>query len=148
MPKLAPPLTETQILGLAPRAKRYKIGDGRGLCLVIDPSGKKFWHMDYKRSGKETSLRLGTYPYLSLADARIKRDEANRLIAENIDPVEQRREARKKEQDEKPKTRKFLLSTINNGGMVIETHSSRIALNSEQVAALTAFLIATPDAKK
>lgn len=104
--------------------------------------------MDYKRSGKETSLTLGTYPSLSLTDARIKRDEALKLIVENIDPVEQRPEARKKEQDEKPKTRKLLLSTSANGGMVIETHSSRIALNSEQVTALTAFLIAAPDAKE
>ncbi|WP_150119764.1 Arm DNA-binding domain-containing protein [Collimonas pratensis] len=58
MPKLATPLTETQIAELKPRPKRYKIGDGHGLYILVEPTGIKRWQMVYKRQGMETSLRL------------------------------------------------------------------------------------------
>ncbi|WP_211443436.1 Arm DNA-binding domain-containing protein [Collimonas humicola] len=58
MPKLATPLTETQIAELKPRAKRYKIGGGHGLYILVEPTGIKRWQMVYKRQGMETSLRL------------------------------------------------------------------------------------------
>jgi len=144
MPKLATPLTEAQISELKPRAKRYKIGDGHGLCLLIEPTGIKRWHMVYKRQGMETSLRLGTYPEILLSEARLRHTEAQLLIADGIDPSEKRREQRQQEQSSRPKFRRFHLPTNEQGGLVIENHINRMTLGPAQVKALTAFLIATP----
>ena len=144
MPKLATPLTETQIAELKPRSKRYKIGDGHGLYILVEPTGIKRWQMLYKRQGMETSMRLGTYPEILLSEARLKHTEAQLLIADGVDPIEKKRDQRRQEQSPRPKFRKFHLSTTEQGGLVIENHTNRMTLNSAQVKALTAFLIATP----
>jgi len=117
-------------------------GDGYGLTLLVEPTGIKRWQFKYKRQGKETSLRLGSYPELSISDARRQCDAAQKLINEGIDPVEQKREQRRQEQAARPKTSKFRLCMNDGGGMIIENSTSRIILNMEQVAALNSFLVA------
>ncbi len=79
-------LTDTKIRTLKPKEKPYKQADERGLFLLINPTGSKYWRFKYRFNGKEKLLSLGIYPDLSLADARDKRDEARKLLAKEIDP--------------------------------------------------------------
>lgn len=73
-------------------AKKQRHPDGGGLYLLIDESEAKYWRMDYRRpiSKKPNTLALGTYPTISLKDARLKREEYKRMLAEGIDPAEHR----------------------------------------------------------
>ena len=68
-------LYESSVKGAKPREKSYMIRDERGLYLRIDPSGNKYWILRYWENKKEHQLSLGTYPHISLKEARLKRDE-------------------------------------------------------------------------
>nr|WP_320166531.1 integrase arm-type DNA-binding domain-containing protein [uncultured Methylophaga sp.] len=72
--------------------KRYKMGDTRGLYLEVSPNGGKWWRLKYRFEGKERRLSLGVYPDVSLKDARERREEFRRQIANGIDPAEVRKE--------------------------------------------------------
>ncbi|MBD1228596.1 tyrosine-type recombinase/integrase [Xenorhabdus griffiniae] len=78
-----------------PKEKTYKLSDGGGLYLEVTARGSKYWRMKYYRptDKKEDRLAFGVYPTISLADARAKRDEAKRLIAQGIDPKAEKKEA-------------------------------------------------------
>ena len=72
--------------------RSYKLFDGGGLYLIVNPSGRHWWRFKYRFDGGEKSLALGVYPDVHLIAARKKRDKARRLIAEEgIDPSAQRR---------------------------------------------------------
>ena len=90
------PLTDTTIRKAKPGPKPYKLADGGGLYLEITPTGGRWWRWKYRRpiTGKENRLSFGTYPEIGLADARVRRDEARRLLANGIDPGEQRKAAK------------------------------------------------------
>jgi len=64
---------------------QLKISDGGGLYLLVKPSGR-YWRLAYRFDGKQKSLSLGVYPRMSLAQARLGRDEARALLADKIDP--------------------------------------------------------------
>jgi integrase len=68
-----------------------KITDGGGLHLEARPSGSGWWRLRYRLDGKERMLSLGTYPQVSLAQARARRDEARRSIAAGTDPSASRK---------------------------------------------------------
>ena len=74
-----------------PRSKGYRLADGDGLHLLVQPTGSKLWQLRYKLHGKENVLSFGRYPVVSLLEARKKRDDAKKLIAKGIDPADQRR---------------------------------------------------------
>ncbi len=74
-----------------PKNKPYRLSDGGGLHLLIQPSGSKLWQMRYRYGGKENVLSFGSYPLVTLAKARQKRDEAKQLLIEKVDPAKQRR---------------------------------------------------------
>ena len=80
------PLSNTAIRNAKSGEKTRKIFDGGGLYLELAPSGGKWWRLKYRIEGKEKRLSLGTYPDVSLKDAREQRDEARRLLANKIDP--------------------------------------------------------------
>jgi Arm DNA-binding domain len=84
-------LTNLAIKNAAPRAKPYKMLDGGGLYLLVNPKGHRYWRFDFRFSGKRCTLALGVYPAVSLADARTKRNAAKDLLAEGRDPAVQRR---------------------------------------------------------
>lgn len=88
------PLTNTEVKQAKPKDKVYTLSDGGGLQLRIKPNGSKLWLLDYKRpyTKKRTSLSFGSYPGISLANARKKRTEARELLAQEIDPQEHRDE--------------------------------------------------------
>jgi len=86
MPKKIKPLTEMKIKKVKPQSKQVTLFDGNGLFLLITPAGGKLWRFKYRFDGKEKLLALGTYPEISLLDARKRRDEARSQIAHGIDP--------------------------------------------------------------
>jgi len=90
------PLTHIQITKAKPKTKPYKIADGGGLFLLVNPSGSKLWRMKYRVDGKEKLLSFGPYPDLSLQNARRARESAREQIALGNDPGQIRREEKEK----------------------------------------------------
>ncbi|MBM3607753.1 MAG: DUF4102 domain-containing protein [Alphaproteobacteria bacterium] len=86
------PLSHFQISKAVPKEKPYKLTDGFGLHLLIQPGGSKLWRFRYRFAGKENMLALGSYPHTSLGDARLRRDQARKLLESGIDPSTQRKE--------------------------------------------------------
>ena len=86
------PLTDTAVKNAKAQDKKVKLFDSEGLFLLIAPNGGKWWRLKYRHGGKEKLLSLGVYPEISLKEARRRRDEARTLIAQGIDPSEQRKE--------------------------------------------------------
>nr|WP_284508095.1 integrase arm-type DNA-binding domain-containing protein [Caballeronia sp. AZ1_KS37] len=84
-------LTDVAIRNARSREKAYRLTDGAGMYLEVTPSGGKHWRLKYRFSGKEKRLALGSYPLVSLKDARRRRDDARRLLANGIDPGAERR---------------------------------------------------------
>ena len=77
MARLIKPLTATQIQNAKPKDKPYKLFDGGGLFLQVTPAGGKHWKFKYRRNdGKEGMLSLGSFPDVSLEQARKLREKA------------------------------------------------------------------------
>lgn len=86
------PLTDTAIRNAKPQTKAYKLTDGEGLFLLVTSTGGKYWRFKYRFAGKEKLLAFGTYPEISLTEAREKRLEARKLVASDKDPSQKKRE--------------------------------------------------------
>ncbi len=86
-------LTDKAIKALKPKQKPYKVTDGLGLYLLVQPNGSRLWRLKYRYAGKEKLAALGVYPETGLAEARARRDELRRLHAGGVDPVAYRRAA-------------------------------------------------------
>lgn len=86
-------LTDTAIRRTKPTSAVQKLRDGGGLYLLLKPDGARWWRWDYRRpvTGKRNTLSLGTYPEVSLASVRERHAAARKLLAESIDPGEQRK---------------------------------------------------------
>jgi len=91
MPKLAKPLTDIQPRTAKPKEKPYKLADGGGLFLLINPAGAKYWRMAYRFGGVQRLLAFGKYPDISLADARKARTASRSQINAGIDPAQTKR---------------------------------------------------------
>ncbi|MGB5232968.1 MAG: integrase arm-type DNA-binding domain-containing protein [Desulfoprunum sp.] len=86
MPKRIVPLTDTKIRTIKATEKAQKLFDGGGLFLHVSPTGGKLWRLKYRFGGIEKLLSIGTYPQISLADARQQREQALAMIAKGVDP--------------------------------------------------------------
>lgn len=84
-------LSSFAIQNAKPKGKPYKLSDGDGLHLLITDKGTKLWRFRYRFGGKQLMLSLGSYPEVSLASARKKRNDARELIAHSIDPSQKRK---------------------------------------------------------
>lgn len=97
-------LTATSVKAAAPADKPYKLSDGASLFLVVNPvgpqnlSGSKLWRYHYRYNGKQKLLALGVYPEISLQKARRLCTEARELLAEGIDPSEQKKATKSEKQ--------------------------------------------------
>lgn len=84
------PLTDTAIRAIKPTSKTAKFFDGGGLYLEVAPSGGKWWRLKYRFQGKEKRISLGTYPTIGLKEARERRENTKKILANGIDPSAQR----------------------------------------------------------
>jgi integrase len=84
-------LTANKAKAEKPKDKPFKLSDGGGLYLLVQPNGSKYWRLDYRFAGKRKTLAVGVYPDVSLLDARDKRDKARKLLADGIDPGENKK---------------------------------------------------------
>jgi integrase len=84
-------LTDTRVRTAKSGERPVKLSDGGGLHLLIQPHGSKLWRLAYRFAGKQKTLALGVYPIIGLQQARQRRHDAKRLLAEGVDPSAQRR---------------------------------------------------------
>ena len=87
-------LTDTACKNAKPKEKPYRLADEKGLYLEVMPNGSKYFRLKYRYEGKEKRLALGVYPETSLKEAREKREEARKQLAQGIDPGEARKAAK------------------------------------------------------
>jgi integrase len=94
------PLTNTEVSQAKPRDKEYSLVDGAGLALRVKPAGSKLWIFNYYRpyTKKRANISFGTYPEVTLADARRMRESARILISQDIDPKTHRDDQHKQHQ--------------------------------------------------
>ena len=85
------PLSDRAIRNFKAGDRPYKKGDSGGLFMLITPTGARWWRLKYRFGGKAKLLSLGTFPEVSLAEARDRRDAARKLLAQRIDPSAQRK---------------------------------------------------------
>ncbi|MFL9711872.1 tyrosine-type recombinase/integrase [Methylobacillus sp. Pita1] len=91
-------LNDIAVRKAKPETKSYKMADGGGMYLEVMPNGSKYWRLKYRFNGKEKRLAFGVYPTVSLSMARDRLSEAKRLLAQNIDPSENRKAAKQSRQ--------------------------------------------------
>ena len=88
-------LTDTKARTAKPKEKAYRLADSGGLYLEVMSNGSKYWRWKYRFDGKEKRLALGVYPQVTLAVARSKRNDQQKILKEQgSDPLQQRREAK------------------------------------------------------
>jgi integrase len=88
------PLTDLAVKNAKPIDKTQRLWDGGGLYLEVSPAGSKLWRFKYRFDRREKRLSFGKYPDVTLKDARAKRDEARKLLSDDVDPGEHRKAAR------------------------------------------------------
>lgn len=121
-------LTDTAVRNAKPREKAYKLFDGGGLFLLVNPKGSRYWRLKYRYNRKEKLLALGVYPDIGLKEARNRRDEARKQLANEIDPSLARKSSKAAQSDAngfEAVAREWWTKHEPNWS---ETHSSRILL--------------------
>lgn len=118
------PLTVKQVENAQPQSKAWKLNDERGLYLLISPKGSKRWLMRYSFQGQKKKISFGPFPDLSLKAARAKRDDARTMIADGIDPLQQRRERKLEAKLASEDTfgvvaREYIAKRVNDGDKAI-----------------------------
>ena len=85
-------LTLFSVQNAKPMSKPYKLADGNGLHLLINPNGSKLWRLRYRFAGTQKMIGLGAFPDVPLSAARDKAHDARKLVAAGTDPSQQRKE--------------------------------------------------------
>ncbi len=88
-------LSPTRCKNAKPKEKPYKLSDGGGMYLLVMPNGSKLWRIKFYAGGKENSLSLGSYPEVSLAQAREKRDAIRKQLQAGVDPSRARKDEKR-----------------------------------------------------
>lgn len=91
-------LTIAQIKAAKPKASPYRLSDGAGLTLSINPNGSKYWQFRYRINGREKVESLGVFPEVGLADARERVPALRKILREGLDPSELRKQKRQQQQ--------------------------------------------------
>ncbi|NVN90164.1 MAG: integrase arm-type DNA-binding domain-containing protein [Desulfuromonadales bacterium] len=103
MPRRIVPLTDVQVRNAKPKEKDYKLPDGYGLYLLVSKTGGRLWRFNFIFDNKPNQLSLGSYPEITLADARQRREDARKLLAHGINPSDARK-AEKQSQTQQSET--------------------------------------------
>ena len=93
-------LNDKKIQGAKPKARDYKLTDGEGLFLLVAKTGGKRWRFKYRFDAKEKTIALGTYPAISLTQARKIKDEMREKVANGISPVDEKKAEKEKKVEE------------------------------------------------
>lgn len=80
------PLTDMQCRKANRRDRAYKLSDGGGLHLLVQPSGSRLWRIAYRFGSQQRTLSIGAYPEISLTDARARRSDVKFALSKDIDP--------------------------------------------------------------
>lgn len=80
------PLKDLEIKKIKPEKKPFRMADGKGLYIEVFPNGSKLWRLKFRFAGKEKRLALGSYPTISLSEARKRRDDARAILEQGSDP--------------------------------------------------------------
>jgi len=88
-------LTDTKIRNAKPKSKPYKLHDRDGLFALVHTNGSRYWRFKYRFLGKEKLLALGVYPEVNLSEARERRAQARKILAEGNDPVQIKQESKR-----------------------------------------------------
>ena len=124
-------LSDVKVRTAKPEEKAYKLTDGDGMVLLVHPNGSKYWRFRYRFGGKEKMLALGKYPEVSLADARARRDEARKQLANGADPSETKK-AVKVEQEQEAITFEMVARDWHTSNQKwSESHSARVLKSLE-----------------
>ncbi|MEN0634364.1 tyrosine-type recombinase/integrase [Klebsiella aerogenes] len=123
-------LTDIKVRTAKPTDKQYKLTDGSGMHLLVHPNGSKYWRLQYRFGGKQKMLALGVYPEVSLADARARRDEARKLLANGIDPGDKKKND-KVEQEEARTFEQLAIEWHATNKKWSEEHSRRVLKSLE-----------------
>lgn len=110
-------LTARQVDTSRPKDKPYKLSDGGGLYLLVNPNGSRYWRLKYRIAGKEKLLALGVYPDITLAVARQKRADAKKVLAAGGDPGQEK-------QEEKQAKEQAVANSFERLAMEWHTHKS------------------------
>ncbi|MGO9935944.1 MAG: tyrosine-type recombinase/integrase [Steroidobacteraceae bacterium] len=126
-------LTDTAAKSAKARDKAYKLSDGKGLYLLVNPNGSKLWCLKYRFNNTEKKLSIGPYPEVSLATARERQLSARSLLESDIDPGEFKKQAKRAARIAGANTfeaiaREWLLKFSTGWA---ESHSSRVLLRLE-----------------
>lgn len=88
------PLNDARIRAAKPDEKRYKLADGGGLYLVVEPNGSKLWRYKYRIDGRENVFSIGAYPAVSILAARREHLAGRERVTSDEHPAKLKREAR------------------------------------------------------
>lgn len=127
-------LTDPKIRQANPADKPYKLFDGGGLFLLVQPGGSKLWRLKYRFGGKEKLLAIGSYDKgVSLKKAREERDKARDQLVEGIDPAASRKKEKHAEREQAENT--FRATALNwaetYGASWTESHRARVVASLE-----------------
>lgn len=86
---------EIKSISCPPDKKQIKKSDGKGLFLLVKTNNSKLWRFRYMYAGKHQEMALGGYPTISLSQARKMAEEARLLLAQGINPMDERRERKR-----------------------------------------------------
>lgn len=128
------PLSDLTIKNRKPGAKPVKLSDEKGLFLLVSPAGGKWWRLKYRFGGKEKLLSLGTYPEVPLKDARQRRDDARKLLADGTDPGENRKTVKAAKSERAANSFEVIAREwfAKNSATWSENHGSRIIRRLER----------------
>ncbi len=133
MPKVLGRLTDVQVRKVKPAEKLFKLADGGGLFLWVQPNGSKLWRFRFIFDAKEQSLSLGAYPDVTLARAREEASKARAKLAEGVSPAKQRQAEKAAAQFASEGTFEFVAREwhAKNASAWVESHSGRILARLE-----------------
>lgn len=137
-------LDAASLLDLRPSLRPFKVYDGGGLYILVNPDGSMRWRFKYRFSGKERLLSCGTFPTVALEDARARRDAFRELLRDGVDPGNYVKEEKAAQQE--ADTRRFSGARFfvdNEGALIIHMGTRRITLTPAETDTLRTFLDAT-----